>query len=54
MLNGRYAAAVEDVQALATSVLRHRIITNFAAEAEGITSLQIVDRLLAEIHPELS
>jgi MoxR-like ATPase len=54
VLNGRYAAAVEDVQALATSVLRHRIITNFAAEAEGLTSLQIIDRLLAEIHPELS
>jgi MoxR-like ATPase len=54
VLNGRYAAAVEDVQALAKSVLRHRIISNFAAEAEGVTSLQIIDRLLAEIPPERS
>jgi MoxR-like ATPase len=53
VLNGRYAAAVEDVQALAKSVLRHRIITNFAAEAEKITSLQVIDRLLAEVEPEL-
>jgi MoxR-like ATPase len=52
VLHGRFAASVEDVQALAKSVLRHRIISNFAAEAEGITSLQIIDRLLAEILPE--
>jgi MoxR-like ATPase len=52
VLHGRFVASVEDVQALATSVLRHRIISNFAAEAEGITSLQIIDRLLAEIRPE--
>jgi len=54
VLNGRYAAAIEDVQALARSVLRHRIITNFAAEAEGITSLQVIDRLLVEVQPELT
>ena len=52
VLHGRFAASVEDVQALAKSVLRHRIISNFAAEAERITSLQIIDRLLAEIQPE--
>jgi MoxR-like ATPase len=52
VLHGRFAASVEDVQALAKSVLRHRIISNFAAEAEGISPLQIIDRLLAEIHPE--
>ncbi|MBI3329927.1 MAG: MoxR family ATPase, partial [Nitrospinae bacterium] len=53
VLHGRYVASIEDVQALARSVLRHRIITNFTAEAEGITSLQVIDRLLAEITPEL-
>ncbi len=53
VLHGRYVASVEDVQALAKSVLRHRIITNFTAEAEGITSLQIIDRLLADVQPEL-
>lgn len=52
VLHGRFAASIEDVQALAKSVLRHRIISNFAAEAERITSLQIIDRLLAEIQPE--
>ena len=52
VLHGRFAASVEDVQALAKSVLRHRIISNFAAEAERITSLQIIDRLLVEIQPE--
>jgi MoxR-like ATPase len=52
VLHGRFAASIEDVQALAKSVLRHRIISNFAAEAEGISSLQIIDRLLAEILPE--
>jgi MoxR-like ATPase len=52
ILHGRFAASVEDVQALAKSVLRHRIISNFAAEAEGISSLHIIERLLAEILPE--
>ncbi len=52
ILNGRYAAAVEDVQTLAKSVLRHRILPNFAAEAEGITSLDIIERLLKEVQVE--
>jgi MoxR-like ATPase len=54
LLHGRQAPAIQDVQSLATSVLRHRIITNFTAEADGVTSLQIVERLLAAIKPELS
>jgi MoxR-like ATPase len=47
-LHGRYHASVEDVQAVAHSVLRHRILTNFNAEAEGIDSDRIIDRLLAD------
>ncbi|MCL4109025.1 UNVERIFIED_CONTAM: hypothetical protein GTU68_052663, partial [Idotea baltica] len=47
MLQGRACASVDDVRAVATPVLRHRIITNFNAEAEGVTSDEIV-RLLAE------
>jgi MoxR-like ATPase len=43
---------VEDVKALAPSVLRHRILTNFNAEAEGVTSLDVVQRLLEVVHPE--
>src|SRR5438445_6427608 len=44
IMHGRFAASVDDVRALAPSVLRHRILTNFNAEAEGITSLAIIDR----------
>jgi hypothetical protein len=45
-MHGRFAASVDDVRALAPSVLRHRILTNFNAEAEGVTSLAIIERLL--------
>ena len=50
--HGRFAASVDDVQALAPSVLRHRILTNFNAEAEGVTSLAIIDRLLEVVRPD--
>jgi MoxR-like ATPase len=46
ILNGKYTPDIEDVRAVAISVLRHRIITNFNAEAEGITSLNVVEKLL--------
>jgi MoxR-like ATPase len=46
ILDGRMAASEEDVRALAKYVLVHRVITNFRAESEGVTSGQIVDRLL--------
>ena len=52
IMHGRFAASVEDVKALAPSVLRHRILTNFNAEAEGMTSLDIVTRLLDEVQLE--
>ena len=52
IMHGRFAASVEDVKALASSVLRHRILTNFNAEAEGMTSLDIVQRLLDEVQLE--
>ena len=51
ILQGRYAVSVEDIQALAPSVLRHRIIPNFKAQADGVSSLDIVARLLAEVKP---
>jgi MoxR-like ATPase len=47
VLNGRYAVSVEDVQAVAYPSLRHRVLVNFHAEAEGITSEEIIRRLLA-------
>jgi MoxR-like ATPase len=48
-LQGRPTPGIEDVQAVAHSVLRHRIVTNFSAEAEGVTADQLVNRLLEEI-----
>jgi len=51
IMNGRYVASVEDVRAVAPSILRHRILTNFKAQAEGIHSLNIIDRLLTEVKP---
>ncbi len=51
ILDGRMAASVEDVRALAENVLVHRVITNFRAESEGVTSAQIVERLLEKVKP---
>ena len=45
VLHGRYYVSCEDVRAVAAPVLRHRIITNFNAEAEGIKPDDIVKRL---------
>ncbi|HTK32829.1 MAG TPA: MoxR family ATPase [Candidatus Saccharimonadaceae bacterium] len=49
VLRGRYAPGIEDVQAVAPSVLRHRIITNFSAEAEGVKPEGIITQLLEAI-----
>ena len=49
VLQGRYYATVADVKAIAHPVLRHRIVTNFTAEAEGITTDKIIDKLLEVI-----
>ena len=49
VLNGRFYASCEDIRALAHSVLRHRIMLNFSAEAEGITTDFIIDKILKEI-----
>jgi MoxR-like ATPase len=48
LLQGRFYVAAEDVRAVAKPVLRHRLITSFAAEAEGITTDKVVERLLQE------
>jgi MoxR-like ATPase len=48
-LNGRYAPNIEDVKGIAHPVLRHRIITNFAAEAEGIKTDAIIDELIRHL-----
>ena len=50
LTSGRYHVSFDDIRALAHPVLRHRIITNFHAQSEGVTTDQITDRLL-EIVP---
>jgi MoxR-like ATPase len=47
LLNGKYSPDIEDVQAIAKPVMRHRIVRNFKAEAEGISVDQIIERLIA-------
>ncbi len=49
VLRGRYYVAPEDIQAMAHPVLRHRILTNFTAEAEGVRPDDLIDRLLADV-----
>ena len=48
-LRGRSHVAIEDIQAVALPVLRHRIIPNFAARSEGMTADTLVERLLKEV-----
>jgi MoxR-like ATPase len=48
ILDGRAAPTVDDIRAVALPVLRHRLVTNFNAEAEGIGASAIVERLLRE------
>ena len=44
-LNGKYSPDIEDVQAVALPILRHRIVRNYKAEADGITVEALIDRL---------
>lgn len=45
-IKGKYSPDIEDVKAVATNILRHRIVRNYKAEAEGISVKAIVDQLL--------
>ena len=49
LTQGRYHVSFDDIRALALPVLRHRILLNFHAEAEGITSDQVVDQLVEAV-----
>lgn len=46
LLNGKYSPDIEDVQAVALPILRHRVIRNFKAEAEGISVDDIINKIL--------
>ncbi len=49
LMQGRYHVSVKDIQALAPPILRHRVITNFYAESERISSDGVIDRLLEAV-----
>lgn len=49
VLEGRHTPDIEDVRKMAGPVLRHRIVTNFNAEADGVSPIQIVEKLLTSI-----
>src|SRR5205814_9199984 len=49
LLKGRYHVSTEDIRQVALPVLRHRVVTNFNAEAEGIKSDAIVKKLIETI-----
>jgi MoxR-like ATPase len=46
VLQGSYMARLEDLEAVAQPVLAHRILTNFQAQAEGVTSRSVIEQLL--------
>jgi MoxR-like ATPase len=49
VLRGRYAPETDDVKEAAHPVLRHRIVTSFNAEADGVSAADIVDRLVSDV-----
>jgi len=49
LTSGRYHVSFEDIRALAHPVLRHRVLTNFHAQSEGVTSDVLIDRLLEAV-----
>ena len=49
LTDGRYHVSFDDVKSLAHPVLRHRVLTNFRAESEGVTSDAIIDELLTAV-----
>jgi MoxR-like ATPase len=54
ILQGRYHVSVADIQAIAAPVLRHRILTNFRAEADHVTVEDIIVKLMDTVKPEES
>ena len=51
VLDGRFAAEIEDVRALAHPVLRHRIVASFRAEAEGVKAADVIASVLEAVRP---
>ena len=51
LLDGRFAVAPEDIRRVALPVLRHRVLTNFAAEAEGVTPERVIGEVTTRVQP---
>ena len=49
LMNGRHHVSVQDIRALAAPTLRHRLVTNFYADSEGVDAETIVERLLETV-----
>jgi MoxR-like ATPase len=49
VLDGRFAAEVEDVRALVPEIMRHRLVMNFRGEAEGVSPLSALQAIVAEL-----
>jgi MoxR-like ATPase len=49
VVEGRFTPNIDDVKVSMLPVLRHRIITNFNAEADGISSVEVINRLMKEV-----
>ena len=49
LTTGRYHVSFDDIRALAHPVMRHRVLTNFHAQSEGVTSDALVDKLLESV-----
>ena len=49
LTSGRYHVSFDDIRAMAHPVLRHRVLTNFRAESEGVTTDSLIDELLQTV-----
>ena len=49
LTSGRYHVSFDDIRSLAHPVLRHRVLTNFRAESEGVTTDSLIDELLSAV-----
>jgi MoxR-like ATPase len=49
LTNGRYHVSFDDIRTMAHPVLRHRVLTNFHAQSEGISTDTLIDRLLESV-----
>ena len=54
LIDGRFAATLDDIQAVAYPVLRHRMLLNFQAEAQNITADQVISALLNDVQTPAS